>query len=74
MGGCVMESIRRNGSPNGPGCDISRYIWKEGIKFYIAKRYPQLFDEKQLVNILGTVPHDSIMKLELDTAKGEDRK
>ncbi|RLF83496.1 radical SAM/SPASM domain-containing protein [Thermococci archaeon] len=45
MGGCAAESIRRNGHPNGPGCDINKYIWKEGLKFYLMKRYSYLFSQ-----------------------------
>ncbi len=48
MGGCAMESIRRNGDPNGPGCDISRYIWKQGLEFYLKRKYPQLFKNGSL--------------------------
>ncbi len=57
-GGCAAESIRRNGHPNGPGCDMNRYIWREGLKFYLARRYPHLFTSDELVDILGKVPEE----------------
>ncbi|ADT84740.1 radical SAM/SPASM domain-containing protein [Thermococcus barophilus] len=56
MGGCAAESTRRNGHPNGPGCDITKYVWKEGLKFYLMRKYPNLFTNKELTEILGTVP------------------
>ncbi|WP_430515195.1 radical SAM protein [Pyrococcus woesei] len=57
MGGCAMESIRKNGHPNGPGCDINKYIWKEGLKFYLMKKYPNLFSKETLIENLGRVPN-----------------
>jgi len=51
MGGCAAESIRRNGHPNGPGCDINKYVWEEGLKFYLMRIYPHLFKEEDLTEI-----------------------
>jgi len=68
MGGCGAESIRRNGHPNGPGCDINKYIWKEGLEFYLMRKYPHLFTNKELAEILGTAPrkeHNSMLKFKL---------
>ena len=56
MGGCPMELIRKNGHPNGPGCDINKYVWKEGLKFYLMRKYPNLFTNKELTETLGIVP------------------
>ncbi|USS39896.1 SPASM domain-containing protein [Thermococcus aggregans] len=56
MGGCPMESIRKNGHPNGPGCDINKYVWKEGLKFYLMRRYPNIFSKESLIKNLGRIP------------------
>jgi len=67
MGGCAAESIRRNGHPNGPGCDINKYIWKEGLKFYLMKRYPHLFKDEELKETLGMLPrgNNNILEFKL---------
>ena len=59
MGGCAAESVRKNGHPNGSGCDISKYIWKEGLKFYLACYHPRIFKETELIEILGKTPDKS---------------
>ena len=37
---------------------MNRYIWREGLKFYLARRYPHLFTSDELVDILGKVPEE----------------
>jgi len=51
-----MESIRKNGHPNGPGCDINKYVWREGLKFYLMRKYPNLFSNESLMKNLGRIP------------------
>jgi len=70
MGGCAAESIRKNGHPNGPGCDITRYVWNEGLKFYLAKRYPQFFKKEELTEILGQIPQNQVMEFKLKYGEG----
>jgi len=37
---------------------MNKYLWEEGLKFYLAKRYPHLFTSDELIDILGKVPEE----------------